>query len=302
MVASRSAAPGKIASAFFVQVRCCGKRARDLAHAVGAKVEADAGIVVADRRQRLAAIVRANERHDEFVGHVFVVGLFHSLHGIGVGAAFGLAIDHRAVSFGDALPAAVAIHGVVAAVDGGDLAGVVLAHLLLQLFEIAGAVGGQRVAAIHEGMDEDAIDSLLLGHFQQRIEMILTRVHAAIGDQAKQVQLAAAGARILHRLDEHGMGEEFAVLDHQVDARDVHVHDAPRADVEMADFAVAHLPFGQSDKRSAGVNQRVGIFAQQPVVGWLARQGDGVGFGFGAVSPAVENDENERFGTRHKWL
>ena len=98
------------------------------------------------------------------------------------------------------------------------------------------------------------------------------------------------------------MREELAILDHQIDARDVHVHNAPGADVQMPDFAVAHLPLGQSNKRSAGMNQRVGILAQQPVVGRLARQRDGVGFGFGAISPAIENDQNERFRTRHKQL
>jgi hypothetical protein len=29
------------------------------------------------------------------------------------------------------------------------------------------------------------------------------------------------------------------------------------------------------------------------------RESDGVGFGFGAVSPAIEDDEDERFRTRH---
>ncbi len=96
------------------------------------------------------------------------------------------------------------------------------------------------------------------------------------------------------------MREELAVLDHQVDAGDVHVHDAPGADVEMANLAVAHLPFGQADERSAGMNQRVGILAQQPVIGRLARERDGIGLGFGAISPAVEDDENEWFGTGHK--
>ena len=91
------------------------------------------------------------------------------------------------------------------------------------------------------------------------------------------------------------MRKELAVLDHQIDSRDVHVNDAAGTDVEMADFAVAHLAFGQADKRAAGVDQSIRILAQQPVVGWLAGERDGVGFGFGAVSPAVEDDENERF-------
>jgi hypothetical protein len=48
------------------------------------------------------------------------------------------------------------------------------------------------------------------------------------------------------------------------------------------------------------MNQRVGILTQQPIVSRLAGKGDGVGLGFGAVSPAVEDDENEWFRTRHK--
>ena len=73
--------------------------------------------------------------------------------------------------------------------------------------------------------------------------------------------------------------------------------DAAGADVQVADFAVAHLAVGQADEVPAGLNQRVGILAQQAVVGGLAGQGDGVGLGLGAVAPAVEDDEDEWFGT-----
>ena len=167
MAASRSAAPGRSLPPCGVQSAVAGQGAGDLADAVGAEVEADAGIFVADGGQRLAAIVHANEGHDEFVGHTLVVGIFHALHRVDVFAAFAIAEDHGVEGLGNALPAAVAVHGVVASVDGSDLAGVVLAHLLLQLFQISGAVGGQGVAAIHEGVHEDAVNSVLLGHLQQ---------------------------------------------------------------------------------------------------------------------------------------
>src|SRR6267378_5705258 len=78
------------------------------------------------------------------------------------------------------------------------------------------------------------------------------------------------------------------------------MHDAPGANIQMTDFTVPHLPFRQPDKRPAGVDKRIGILAQQPVIRGLARKCDGVGLGLGSVSPAVENDENERFRTRHK--
>src|SRR5947209_9347497 len=68
----------------------------------------------------------------------------------------------------------------------------------------------------------------------------------------------------------------------------------------MSDFAVAHLIVGQADVLAAGMNERVRIFAQQPVVNRLAGEGDGVSFSFGAVSPAVEDDENQRFWMGHR--
>jgi hypothetical protein len=79
------------------------------------------------------------------------------------------------------------------------------------------------------------------------------------------------------------------------------VDDAARADVEVSDFAVTHLAVGQPDKRAAGVNQCVGIFAKQAIIGWLASKRDSVGIGFGAITPAVEDDKNERFRTRQAF-
>src|SRR5579863_635556 len=93
------------------------------------------------------------------------------------------------------------------------------------------------------------------------------------------------------------MGEELAVLDHQLDARAVHVHDASSADVKVAHLTVAHLTVGEADKRAAGLDERVGIVAQKAVVCGLAGERDRIGFGLGAIAPAVEDDEDERFGT-----
>ena len=101
--------------------------------------------------------------------------------------------------------------------------------------------------------------------------MGLLRVHSTIRHQPEQMQATAAGAGVLHRRDQGGVGEQLSILNHQIDAGDIHVHDAPCSDVEMAHFTVAHLPFRQSDEGAAGVNEGVGILAQQAVVGGLAR-------------------------------
>src|SRR3984957_20572080 len=106
--------------------------------------------------------------------------------------------------------------------------------------------------------------------------------------------------RMLHRVQQHRMGEEFAVLDNPINARDVHVDDTSGTNIEMTGLAVAHLPFRQPNKRTAGMNECVGILEQQPVIRRFAGESNCVGFGFGSVSPAVENSKNERFRTGHK--
>jgi hypothetical protein len=63
----------------------------------------------------------------------------------------------------------------------------------------------------------------------------------------------------------------------------------------MANLAVAHLAVGKADVLAAGMDQRVGILLEQLIIGGLAREGDGIGVGFGAVAPAVEDDEDEWF-------
>ena len=169
-------------------------------------------------------------------------------------------------------------------------AGVVFAHLLLKLFEVAGSVRRQSVAAIHERVHEDAVNPVLFGHAEQGVEMSLVRVHAAVGEQSEEVKTAAASASVFHGCNEDWVGEELAVLDHQLDARAVHVNDASRADVKVAHLAVAHLTVGKSNVGAAGLNQGVGILSQKAVVRGLAGERDGIGLGLGAIAPAIEDN------------
>ena len=254
------------------EVAVAAQAARDLPRAVGAEVEVDANIAVANGAQRFAAVVGQDERDDELVGHAAVVRVLHALHCVRVAATFRIAEDHGVECLLLAVPFFVAVHGIVAPTDAGDLSDVVLAHLLLQLLDVARAVGGQRVASIHEAVHEDALHAVLLGHAQQRVKMVLVRVHAAVRKQPEQVQPPVPGAGLGHRIEQHRVFLEFTVLDHEIDLGDVHVHDAPGADVEVADLAVAHLPGGQPDIASAGVDQRVGELGQQAIVIRFARQ------------------------------
>src|SRR5947209_14381376 len=234
-----------------------GECACNLAHPVGAEVEADAGVIVTDGRYWFAAIVRTNERHDELVGYVPVIEILLALHGVNVRPTFSLAVHHRVKRLRNALPAAVAIHGVVAPAHGGNLASVVFTHFLLELFEVSGAIGRQGVTPVHEGVNEDARDAILLSHCQQRVQMSLVRVNASVREQTKEVQTASAAARILHGYEQPWAAKEFAVLDHQLDPRAVHMDDASSADVEMADLAISHLAIGKSYIVAASVDQRI---------------------------------------------
>src|SRR5262249_35487524 len=151
-----------------IQTAVASEGTRDLADAVCTKVEADAGVFIADSSQRLAPVVNADKGHHEFIGHTLVVGISYPLYRVNVLPSLGVAVHHSTECLGDALPTAVAVHSVVAAVHTRYLASVVLAHLLLKLFEVAGTVGRERVAAIHKGVDKNAIHAILLCHLQQR--------------------------------------------------------------------------------------------------------------------------------------
>src|SRR5579859_3029708 len=116
---------------------------------------------------------------------------------------------------------------------------------------------------------------------------------AAIAEEADEMQLALAAA--FHCLLEERDLIKLLVGDEEIKAGDVHVDDAAGADVEVADFAVAHLTFGEADGWAGSLDQRVGKFAKQFVVIGFAGKGDGVAFGFGAIAPTIEDGEYERF-------
>src|SRR5271154_1741951 len=127
-----------------------------------------------------------------------------------------------AVGFFDALPAIVAVHGVVAAADGGDLAHAELAHLLLELAEeIYSAVGGS-VAPVHKAVDENILDFIFARHLEEREEMIDVRMDAAVAHKAEKVELARAAA--FHGFEKQRLERKLAGGDEVIDSRAVHVN------------------------------------------------------------------------------
>ena len=71
------------------------------------------------------------------------------------------------------LPPLVAIHGVVPADDGGDLADTDLLDRGQELLQVAGAGLGVRITAIAEEVNEDLGNAVCLGDLEQGVQMLL---------------------------------------------------------------------------------------------------------------------------------
>ncbi|MNX92463.1 hypothetical protein D3C86_1246030 [compost metagenome] len=262
--------------------------AGDLAGAVGPEVEEDHRVARAD-----AAFLGHDDRLDELVGLAAQVRALHGLAGAR-SAVLGHAVHEGAVGDLDPLPAVVAVHGVVAPHDGGDLAVTHGVQALLDLVEVAPARGGRRVAPVGDGLDVGLGHAEARGHLQEGVEVLLGAVDAAVGDQAHQVQATAAALGAFHGLDQHGVGEEVPVVDGLVDPNQVLVDHAARAHVGVADLRVAHLAGRQADRLARGGNGHRGVLLHEAIPVGLVGHGDRVALAVGVDAPAVEDDEGER--------
>ncbi len=115
-------------------------------------------------------------------------------------------------------------------------------------------------------------------------------MHAAVGDQPDEVD--ALGA--LQRGDQRLVAGERAVGDGVVDALEVLAHDRSRAEIEVTDLGVAHLPRRQADVLAAGAQLGVRVLGPQPVHDRRVGLRHGVALALGRQAPAVEDDEAHR--------
>ena len=223
-------------------------RARDLTGAIGAEVEEHDGIPIFDT----AAI----KRHglDELIGNIGIVRCLHSGDGI-ARRSERLRAYNGFECLGDTVPTLVAVHRIIAARDACHAHGVlesVLGDEVLQLLHVALAARRRDVAAVHERMHAHISDAALHGMLDERIQVLVAGVHAAIGEQAHEVQ---RGTRRLCRLDsivDHGVIADGAGAASHIDTRELLMHHAAGADVEMPHLGVAHLTLRQAHGLSRG--------------------------------------------------
>ena len=263
------------------------KGAGDLPRAVGAEVEEDHGVA----RRNPAALAGDGGDH-ELVGHAGGIAFFHDLHRA---ALVALAVYEGGVGLFHPVPAVVAVHGVVAAGDGGDFAHAQLGELLLELLDVALAGIGRDVAAVHDGVHVQLGGAQVLCQVQQAEQMLDVAVHAARGEKAHQMDGFAALDGGLHGPHNGLVFADGAILDGFGDAGELLVHDAARTDVGVAHLAVAHLAVGQANVHAGGADGGVGAGGEQTVQVGGAGGHNGVAVGlFGHPAEAVEDAEHER--------
>ena len=153
---------------------------------------------------------------------------------------------------------------------------------------------GRRVASVCNQV-QNRPNSTHLGKPQQSFKMADVAMYAAAAQQTDQMQIVLAVGDVVQTRVQRRMLEETAVLDGDIDAHNVLVDNAARAQVEMSDFGVAHLPFWQADRTPRCVENRAFIGAQPVVVV------GGIGLDNGVVgstlthAPAVKNNQCDRF-------
>ena len=276
---------GGVAAVELVEVPL-GERHHQLAGAVGAEVEVEDDVAVGG-----AVVVADHGRLDELVGLAALVGLGDRL---GRGRRVQpLGVDDRVVGELGPLPAAVAVHRVVAARDRPHAPRV--PQPALELRDVAGGRGGQRVAPVGERVHDQVRHPLLSGELDQRLDVRPARVHAAVRDQPDQVQAPArAAAGCVAGGQQHLVLEQRAVGDRVVDPRQVLLHDRSRAQVQVADLGVAHLPLGQADVAPARRQGRARVAPPELVEDRGLGERDGVARPGLRQPPAVEDHEGER--------
>ncbi len=272
------------------------QRPRQLARAILAEVVAD-DRVVGGHFERFAALRRHAERADELVGFAAVVQLRHLFHHAGHRGR--LRLHDGAVGRLNAVPAAVAVHRVVAAADGGHprFAGIIRQVAQQAVQEALGRIGAG-VAPVQHRVHRHAFDAGVRRRLQQREQVRDVRMHAAIGQQADEVQHRPGLGGFGEDLRERGMGLELAARDHLVNARQRLDDAAAGAEVEVAHLGVAHLAGREAHRDAHAVQQRPRIVAQQAVPVGGVGQLNGVAGGVAAVAPPVQYQQYRRLGHR----
>ena len=190
----------------------------------------------------------------------------------------------------DPVPAAIPVHRVVTADDVGDAAAFDAVHLVLQASQVGVRTPGRGIAAIEKGMKVDPAQAGSRHQVQQRVDVVFVAVHAAVGQEAEDVQRGIGRLDLGDHVEKGAILGEMAIAYRTVDAREVLIDDAARADIEVADFRVAHLPGGQAHGGLRSLDQRMRTVVPEMVEIRLAGTADRVVRISLAASETIEDE------------
>ena len=214
---------------------------RDFTAPVGAEVEAQHHVAVLDSGQRLAIGPGLHNGLQKLIRHAVLVLLLHGLNQVLRGRPD--AVHQQVVGHLHPFPAAVAVHGVVAAHHRGNLGAGAL-HVQFQVVDEADAALRVGVAPVGEGVHEHAPHPGFVCYGAEGFHVVDVRVHPAIGEQANEVQGLVVDHGVLQRFRQGGHLAQLALAHGPADAHQFLVDHAAGADVHVAHFGVAHLSFG----------------------------------------------------------
>ncbi len=257
--------------------------------AVVAVVEEDDHVVRLNQRQRFSSGIDMNYWLDKFVGYALVVRFLHgSLH---IGGFFANARNQQIVSLFHAIPAFVAIHGVVAADNRSDFPAS-RGKMFLQLFDEAFARVRIGVATVHKAMHKRLFDAVFVGNLGQFQQMLERTMHAAVRHQTHEVNFHTFLGCIFECAHNFGIFHYGIVAASAVYFHQILIDNASRTNVEVTDFGVAHLTIGQAHIFARSLQLRMRIDGVQAVPIWGWHLADDIVFFTVANAPAVENHQN----------
>ena len=146
------------------------------------------------------------------------------------------------------------------------------ANSAAQVVRITRSAGRRSIAPVSDRVHENLLHARFLCRRGQRDQMLVVAVHAAIGNQPDKMQPSVA--RFRKGLPQNFVPLQLAVRDRLVNPGQVLINDPARAEVEMADLGVSHLPCGQPDVLAARAQRSAGIFAIEPIVKRVFARGE----------------------------
>ena len=186
-----------------------------------------------------------------------VVAALHSSHHVGLLTTD--AVDELVVSYLDAFPAFVTVHGVETADDRRYVCTGAVTHAL-QVFDETLAAARIRIAAVHEAVHEGAIGhAVLFGYLHQFEEMVERTVDTAVGAEAHDMQFLACRLCCLIRCLNLGVLHDRVVADGAIDLHEVLIDHATGAYVQVPHFGVTHLSVRQTYILAACLELRVWV-------------------------------------------